>query len=197
MQTKHPRILTFEWAGETEASGATLVYLVTEPVQPLAELLAEVALEGEQRLMFIGLGLRQAAQAVAFLNNQCKLLHGNVCLDTILVTPALDWRLAFFDMASEHTHLASSLLARCALVLVLAGLRPRPYSRVCTRAALRPVRGLRSASVFCPRKCDSCSALLVVCEQANIPHHRFSRYIEPTTLLIECADHLCAGAAGS
>jgi SCY1-like protein 1 len=112
LQTKHPRVLTFEWTGETQASGSTVIYLVTEPVQPLAELLAAVALEGEQRLMFLGLGLRQAAQAVSFLNNQCKLIHGNVCLATVLVTPALDWRLAFFDMASEHAHLTTSLLAR-------------------------------------------------------------------------------------
>jgi SCY1-like protein 1 len=112
MQTKHPRILNFEWTGETDVAGNKVIYLVTEQVHPLPVLLEELELKDEQRLMFLALALRQAAQAVAFLNNQCKLMHGNVCTSTFLMTPELDLRLGFFDMASEHAHLTSSLLAR-------------------------------------------------------------------------------------
>lgn len=118
-QTKHPRVLAFEWSGETEAGGAVVVYLATEPVEPLATALAGLALEGEQREMYLALGLRQAAQGAAFLTNQCKAIHGNVCMASVLVTPELDWRLGFLDMLSEHAHLSSSLLARCGARLML------------------------------------------------------------------------------
>lgn len=113
IQTRHPRVLSFEWTGETTSGGDTVIYLVTEPVTPLPTLLEELALDDDQRVMYLALGLRQAAQAVAFLANQCKLMHGNVCTTTVLVTPELDWKLGFLDMASEHAHLTSSLLARC------------------------------------------------------------------------------------
>jgi SCY1-like protein 1 len=112
MQTRHPRVLTFEWSGETTVSGDTVLYLVTEPVSPLATLLEELGLDADQRLVYLALGLRQAAQAVAFLNNQCKMMHGNICMRTLLATPELDWKLGFLDMVSEHAHLTSSLLAR-------------------------------------------------------------------------------------
>nr|VDD04151.1 unnamed protein product [Brassica oleracea] len=35
------------------------------------------------------------------LNNDCKLVHGNVCLATVVVTPTLDWKLHAFDVLSE------------------------------------------------------------------------------------------------
>lgn len=126
-------MLKFEWTGETEASGNKVLYLVTEPVKPLSAVIEELGLEDEQRTMFIALALRQSAQAVAFVNNQCKLLHGNVCMDTMLVTPELDVRLGFFDMASEHAHLSSSLLARCAP-------RPSPRSASSNPLAQRTAR---------------------------------------------------------
>ena len=116
-QTKHPRVLAFEWAGEQDAGGgARTLWLATEPAQPLRTLLqAELAaLEAGEREAVLALFLRQVAQAVAFLTNTCKLVHGNVCLDAVLVTPELDCKLGYFDVASEHAHLASSLLARCA-----------------------------------------------------------------------------------
>jgi hypothetical protein len=94
-------------------SGDTVIYLVTEPVSPLPTLLEALELDADQRVMYLALGLRQAAQAVAFLNNQCKMMHGNICMRTLLATPELDWKLGFFDMVSEHAHLTSSLLARC------------------------------------------------------------------------------------
>ena len=68
------------------------------------------------------MGLSQVAQAVAFLNNDCKMVrvlhsapcekhpradrgcaqvHGNVCLSSVVVTESLDWRLHSFDLMSE------------------------------------------------------------------------------------------------
>lgn len=111
--TKHPRIPSFEWSGETEDKNRTIIYLVTEAVTPLAAVLQELELQDSHRDMFVAMGLRQIAQAVAFLNNQCKLIHGNVCMNTVLVTDTLDWKLGFLDMLSEHTALSTSLLVRC------------------------------------------------------------------------------------
>lgn len=59
------------------------------------------------------MGVRHIAQAVAFLNGQCKLIHGNVCMGTVLLTDSLDWKLGYLDSLSEYSNLSSSLLARC------------------------------------------------------------------------------------
>eukprot|EP00892_Ulva_mutabilis_P012798 jgi/Ulvmu1/9891/UM057_0047.1 len=110
--TKHPRILSFEWAGEQESQKHIIFHLVTEPVTPLPSVLDELALSGNQKHEYLALGLRQVSQAAAFLNNQCKLVHGNVCWDSVLVTNDLDWKLGFLDLSTEHSLLSSSHLAR-------------------------------------------------------------------------------------
>ncbi|KAI5422835.1 hypothetical protein KIW84_046021 [Lathyrus oleraceus] len=46
-------------------------------------------------------GLLQISKAVSFLNNDCKLVHGNVCLASVVVTQTLDWKLHAFDVLSE------------------------------------------------------------------------------------------------
>ena len=120
MQTKHPRVLTFEWAGEQESQKQITFHLVTEPVTPLPTLLDELALSGEQKHEYLALGLRQVSQAAAFLNNQCKLVHGNVCWASVLVTNDLDWKLGFLDLSTEHASLAQSALLRCEAWLLQA-----------------------------------------------------------------------------
>ena len=112
IRDRHPRILSFEWTGEQEAGTKITIYLVTEPVTPLPTLMEEIQLSGKQRNMYLSLGLRQAAEALAFLG-QCSLVHGNVCRATILVTSDLDWRLGFFDVSTDHASLGSSILMRC------------------------------------------------------------------------------------
>ncbi|KAL6509387.1 hypothetical protein OROGR_022697 [Orobanche gracilis] len=46
-------------------------------------------------------GLHRIAKAVSFLNNDCKLVHGNVCMASVVVTQTLDWKLHAFDVLSE------------------------------------------------------------------------------------------------
>uniref|UniRef100_A0A6N2MQZ7 Protein kinase domain-containing protein n=1 Tax=Salix viminalis TaxID=40686 RepID=A0A6N2MQZ7_SALVM len=77
------------------------IYIVTEPVMPLSEKIKELGLEGTQRDEYYAWGLNQIAKAVSFLNNDCKLVHGNVCLASVVVTPTLDWKLHAFDVLSE------------------------------------------------------------------------------------------------
>ncbi|KAL6525391.1 hypothetical protein OROHE_015698 [Orobanche hederae] len=102
---RHPNILSFLHSTETETSdGSTTkvtIYVVTEPVMPLSEKIKELGLEGSQRDDYFAWGLHRIAKAVSFLNNDCKLVHGNVCMDSVVVTQTLDWKLHAFDVLSE------------------------------------------------------------------------------------------------
>ncbi|KAK4282976.1 hypothetical protein QN277_014284 [Acacia crassicarpa] len=102
---RHPNILSFLHSTETETSDGgsakVTIYIVTEPVMPLSEKIKELGLEGMQRDEYYAWGLHQIAKAVSFLNNDCKLIHGNVCLASVVVTQTLDWKLHAFDVLSE------------------------------------------------------------------------------------------------
>ncbi|XP_059438254.1 uncharacterized protein LOC132171061 isoform X1 [Corylus avellana] len=102
---RHPNILSFLHSTEAETlDGSTTkitIYIVTEPVMPLSEKIKELGLEGTQRDEYYAWGLHRIAKAVSFLNNDCKLVHGNVCLASVVVTQTLDWKLHAFDVLSE------------------------------------------------------------------------------------------------
>ncbi|KAL7146677.1 hypothetical protein ABFS83_06G057500 [Erythranthe nasuta] len=111
---RHPNILSFLHSTEAETldgnSTKVTIYIVTEPVMPLAEKIKELGLEGSQRDEYFAWGLHRIAKAVSFLNNDCKLLrimfsvlqvHGNVCMASVVVTQTLDWKLHAFDVLSE------------------------------------------------------------------------------------------------
>ncbi|KEH27103.1 Serine/Threonine kinase family protein [Medicago truncatula] len=102
---RHPNILSFLHSTEIETfdggSSKVTIYIVTEPVMPLSDKIQELGLEGTQRDEYYAWGLLQIAKAVSFLNNDCKLVHGNVCLASVVVTPTLDWKLHAFDVLSE------------------------------------------------------------------------------------------------
>ncbi|XP_027363259.1 N-terminal kinase-like protein [Abrus precatorius] len=102
---RHPNILSFLHSTEIETFDAgspkVTIYIVTEPVMPLSDKIRELGLEGTQRDEYYAWGLHQIAKAVSFLNNDCKLVHGNVCLASVVVTQTLDWKLHAFDVLSE------------------------------------------------------------------------------------------------
>ncbi|XP_009798481.1 uncharacterized protein [Nicotiana sylvestris] len=102
---RHPNILSFLHSTEAENfDGSTTkvtIYIVTEPVMPLSEKLKELGLKGTQRDEYYAWGLHRIAKAVSFLNNDCKLVHGNVCVASVVVTQTLDWKLHAFDVLSE------------------------------------------------------------------------------------------------
>lgn len=102
---RHPNILSFLHSTEAETfDGATskvTIYVVTEAVMPLSEKIMELGLVGSQRDEYYAWGLHRMAKAVSFLNNDCKLVHGNVCLTSVVVTQTLDWKLHAFDVLSE------------------------------------------------------------------------------------------------
>ncbi|GMI83264.1 cytoplasmic tRNA export protein [Hibiscus trionum] len=102
---RHPNILSFLHSTEVESfdgpSPKVTIYIVTEPVVPLSEKIKELGLEGTQRDEYYAWGLHQVSKAVSFLNNDCKLVHGNVCMSSVVVTQTLDWKLHAFDVLSE------------------------------------------------------------------------------------------------
>uniref|UniRef100_A0A0D9YGL6 Protein kinase domain-containing protein n=1 Tax=Oryza glumipatula TaxID=40148 RepID=A0A0D9YGL6_9ORYZ len=102
---RHPNILSFLHSTEAEVSDGPAmkhtIYIVTEPVTPLSEKLKELNLGGTQRDEYFAWGLHQISKAVSFLNNDCKLVHGNVCVTSVVVTQTLDWKLHAFDVLSE------------------------------------------------------------------------------------------------
>ncbi|MCO5581933.1 hypothetical protein L7F22_035822 [Adiantum nelumboides] len=57
--------------------------------------------EASSRDEYYAWGLHQIAKAVSFLNNDCKLVHGNICVASVVVTPNLDWKIHAFDVLSE------------------------------------------------------------------------------------------------
>ena len=61
---------------ELEERGETVIYVVTEPVTPLAVHLAGLDLQGPQRSQYIAMGIYHCAKALSFLNNDCKLVSG-------------------------------------------------------------------------------------------------------------------------
>ncbi|KMZ62159.1 Protein kinase [Zostera marina] len=102
---RHPNILSFLHSTETEVlegpNAKITIYIVTEPVMPLSEKINELGLKGTQRNEYYAWGLHQISKAVSFLNNDCKLVHGNVCVASVVVTQNLDWKLHAFDVLSE------------------------------------------------------------------------------------------------
>lgn len=49
LQLRHPNLLAFKESSETTEKGTTVIYLVTEPVKPLKDVLNELDIEGQHR----------------------------------------------------------------------------------------------------------------------------------------------------
>ena len=93
---RHPNILMFQDGVESDKN----VSFVSERVQHLHSYLKESNENESQKENEISWGLYQVATALSFLNNDCKLVHNNVCMSSILVNKAGEWKLAGF----EYTH---------------------------------------------------------------------------------------------
>ena len=49
MQLRHPNVLAFKDTAEVEEKGETVIYLITEPVKPLADILEDLDISGSAR----------------------------------------------------------------------------------------------------------------------------------------------------
>ena len=99
--TRHPNVVHLRESLEVEKGDEITIYVVTEAVQPLEEPPRSVPSGTHQRDEYFALGLRQVATAVSFLANDCKLVHGGVCMATVFVTDRLDWKLGGLDLVSD------------------------------------------------------------------------------------------------
>ncbi|KAL4446317.1 hypothetical protein ABPG77_003124 [Micractinium sp. CCAP 211/92] len=97
---RHPNVLVFKDSLEVEERGETVLYLVTEQVTPLSEVLA--GMRGTDREQYLCMGLSEVVSALSFLANDAGLVHGAVSMGAVAVTQSLDWKLHGFDVLSEH-----------------------------------------------------------------------------------------------
>ncbi|GLH15166.1 N-terminal kinase-like protein [Gryllus bimaculatus] len=109
---RHPSILTYLDSLETEK----VIYLATEYVVPLHTYLGELSKdgkEGHQRELYLAWGIFQITRALSFLNNDGNLRHNNVCLSSVFVNGAGEWKLGGVEYvagASEGTGLPIKIL---------------------------------------------------------------------------------------
>ncbi|GAB4824254.1 hypothetical protein N2152v2_011300 [Parachlorella kessleri] len=121
---RHPNILAFKETVEIEERGETVVYIMTEAVTALSTVLRDNDLKGLERQQYMAFGLHQIVSALSFLNNECKLIHGNVCQAAVVVTEQLDWKLHGFDLLSEHQWAGGELPLMSSSWLVASQYKP-------------------------------------------------------------------------
>ncbi|GFO35644.1 N-terminal kinase-like protein [Plakobranchus ocellatus] len=89
---RHPNILTFLDGVETDK----VIYIATESVVPLETYLQENDSDGHNQIA-ISWGLHQVVKGLSFLVNDCNLIHNNVCMVSVFVDPAGEWKLGGVD----------------------------------------------------------------------------------------------------
>lgn len=97
---RHPSVLAFIDSTETEDS----IALVTEPCIPLIKWLDDKIIEisensSEVLTRELFWGLRCIVKALNFLHNNGSLIHGNLGMHSIFVTPSGDWKLGSMELA--------------------------------------------------------------------------------------------------
>ncbi|KAJ7128934.1 armadillo-type protein [Mycena crocata] len=96
--TRHPDVLKFMDVVETE----TTIHIMTERVRPLQATLQSWASRGTQeREDWLLWGLHRVSVALAFLNDSCASTHGNIRVNSILISPSGEWKLGGFDLLSN------------------------------------------------------------------------------------------------
>ena len=85
---RHPNIVTYVEGLESEK----FVYIATEYVTPLSTYLDKIE-DIEESSMAISWGLHQVVNGLSFLINQVNLIHNNVCLSSIFIDRAGEWKL--------------------------------------------------------------------------------------------------------
>ena len=119
---RHPNILKFLGSSET----ATEIVMATEPVKPLEDLLAtgDELVDVSRHPAALLWGIRQIAQGLGFVQ-QAGLVHGSFNPSSVMVTRGGDWKLAGFEVATEHSSLASGAVPD---TRPLAAWFPKAYS---------------------------------------------------------------------
>ncbi|KAH6935756.1 hypothetical protein HPB50_009323 [Hyalomma asiaticum] len=85
---RHPNVLQYVDSLEAEK----VVYLVTEYVEPLVMHL-EAQKKGEEMKLGASCGLYQVTKGLGFLTGDCDLSHNNICMSSIYVNRAGEWKI--------------------------------------------------------------------------------------------------------
>ncbi|CAH1793037.1 unnamed protein product [Owenia fusiformis] len=90
---RHPNILTFLDGIETEK----VIYFATEAVVPLETHLKNNTKDGRVNELEMSWGLHQILKGLSFLVNDVNLIHNNVCMSSVFVDRAGEWKLGGVD----------------------------------------------------------------------------------------------------
>lgn len=93
---RHPSILQFLDSLETDK----MLYVATEPVDPLGIEITKLTLEGSQKDLYLAWGIFQITRALSFLNNDGSLRHNNVSVWSVFVNPSGEWKLSGLEYVS-------------------------------------------------------------------------------------------------
>ncbi|XP_060590266.1 N-terminal kinase-like protein, partial [Ruditapes philippinarum] len=74
-----------------------VIYIATEPVTPLSTYIENNDAEQRKNQLSISWGLHKVTKGLSFLVNDCNLIHNNVCMSSIFVDQAGEWKLAGVD----------------------------------------------------------------------------------------------------
>ena len=111
---KHPYLLKCIDAGElADGKGAGTVYMVTEPVVPLEDVLEEL----RQTPYALVWGAYTLAAAVNFLGVDGKMVHGLVTPASIFVDRGSDWKLGGFELIADVSSLDAGYFSRAKEIL--------------------------------------------------------------------------------
>uniref|UniRef100_A0A182Q1K3 N-terminal kinase-like protein n=1 Tax=Anopheles farauti TaxID=69004 RepID=A0A182Q1K3_9DIPT len=94
---RHPSILQFLDSLETDK----VLYVATEPVEPLGTHISKLAAEGTQRDLYLAWGIFQITRALSFLNNDGNLRHNNVSVWSVFVNTSGEWKLGGLEYVSS------------------------------------------------------------------------------------------------
>lgn len=88
-----------DWRKERSAPVCTerVIYIVTEPVIPLNTYLTSYEAEGSRNELAISWGIHQIVKGLSFLINDCSFRHNNVCIWSVFVDQAGEWKLGGVD----------------------------------------------------------------------------------------------------
>ncbi|EKX44850.1 hypothetical protein GUITHDRAFT_163464 [Guillardia theta CCMP2712] len=109
---RHPHVLQYidgHDPGDSAKAGSK-VLIVTEHVKLLdTSTFQEHASQNKEGIVW---GLYGVANAIQFINEDCKLIHGNVHRGSIFVSKCGDWKLGGFDLCGEAND-SNSIFRRC------------------------------------------------------------------------------------
>ena len=111
---KHPYLLKCIDAGEQlDGKGGGQIWMVTEPVQPLEDVIDSL----REAPGSVAWGTYTLTAAIKFLNIDCNIVHGQVCMASLFVDKGMDWKLGGFELLAPSADVDAAYFATAKDVL--------------------------------------------------------------------------------